>query len=201
VVVVATGVSGLRDRKKDDTRKAISRAALLLAVERGPDGITVDDIAAAAGVSPRTVFNYFATKEYAILGLSPVRALEVARAVRERPADEAPLTALREALTEIAVGTPELAELTRLRSRLVRDHPQLHPHHAAGQTLLESALVDAVSARIGVSPTSAYPHLVVATAIAAFRTALDRARPGRAALVAAINEAFAILETGLASPR
>src|SRR5438045_3962862 len=100
--MMATTAVGLRDRKKDDTRKAISRAALMLAVEHGPDGVTVDDIAAAADVSPRTVFNYFATKEYAILGLSPERAKEMAQSVRERPADEAPLTALRLALTEIA---------------------------------------------------------------------------------------------------
>ena len=123
---------GLRERKKADTRAAISRAALRLAIEHGPDAITVDDIAAAADVSPRTVFNYFATKEEAILGFDPNRNLEVGRSVLERPARESPLTTLRAAFVEIATGVPEVAEISRARVQLVRDHPQLHPSYVAG---------------------------------------------------------------------
>lgn len=55
--------TGLRERKKAETRQALAEAALALAVERGPAAVTVDDIADAAGVSARTVFNYFPTKE------------------------------------------------------------------------------------------------------------------------------------------
>src|SRR3979411_1852440 len=132
---------GLRERKKADTRSAISRAALRLAVEHGPDAITVDDIAAAAVVSPRTVFNYFATKEEAILGFDPTRKLEVGRSVLERPARELPLTPLRAAFVEIATGVPEVAEVSRARVQLVRDHPQLHPGYVAGYAALEDALV------------------------------------------------------------
>ena len=194
--------AGLRERKKADTRVAISRAALRLAVEHGPDAVTVDDIAAAADVSPRTVFNYFGTKEEAILGFDPNRSLEVGRSVLERPTRESPLTTLRAAFVEIATGVPEVAEISRARVELVRQHPQLHPSYVAGYSALENALVDAIAQRTGLDPErSTYPRLVVSTAIAAFRVALDRAKPGKPALIAAIDEAFDALAGGLRAPR
>src|SRR5437879_2937476 len=166
---------GLRERKKVDTRRTISRAALRLAAEHGPDAITVDDIAVAADVSPRTVFNYFATKEEAILGFDPHRAHEIAQSVRARPTKESPLASLRAAFVEIATGIPEIGEIARQRSQLVRDHRQLHPHYVAGYSALEQALVEAVSERTGLDPgRSPYPQLVVSTALVAFRVALDR---------------------------
>ena len=193
---------GLRERKKVDTRRTISRAALRLAAEHGPDAITVDDIAAAADVSPRTVFNYFASKEEAIVGFDPHRARDLGQSVLERPEKESPLVALRGAFVELATNIPELAEIARRRSELVRDHPQLHPHYVAGYSNLEHALVDAIAQRTGLDPTrSFYPQLVVSTAIAAFRVALDRARPGARALVEAIDAAFDALDNGLRPPR
>lgn len=194
--------AGLRERKKAGTRLAISRAALRLAVERGPDAITVDDIAAAAEVSPRTVFNYFATKDEAILGFDPHRGLEIGRSILDRPQREAPLTALRAAFIEIATGAPEVAETARARVALVRDHPQLHASYVAGYSTLENALVEAVAERIGLDPElSSYPRLLVSTAIAAFRVALDRAEPGQPSLIAAIDEVFDSLAGGLRVPR
>lgn len=195
-------VVGLRERKKVDTRRTIARAALRLAAERGPDAITVDDIAAAAGVSPRTVFNYFTSKEQAIVGFDPHRGHDLGRSLLDRPAKESPLVALRNTFRELATGIPELAEITRRRSELVREHPQLQPHYIAGYTALEQTLVDAVAQRTGIDPAhSLYPRLVVATAIAAFRIALDRAAPGEAALADAIDEAFDTLDHGCRPPR
>ena len=58
---------GMRERKKLATREALSAAALRLALEHGPQNVRVDDIAEAAGVSPRTYNNYFSSREQAIV--------------------------------------------------------------------------------------------------------------------------------------
>src|SRR6478672_2928286 len=88
--MVTTRRTGLREQKKQATREALSAAALRLALERGPDNVRVDDIAEAAGVSPRTYNNYFSSREQAIVaGVTAQRATRVATAVTTRPADVA----------------------------------------------------------------------------------------------------------------
>src|SRR5205814_2752416 len=89
---------GLRERKKAETRDALASAALRLADERGPDRVTVDDIASAAGVSSRTFFNYFSSKEDAIVGSSESTTARVVDALAARPEREAPIDALRAAI-------------------------------------------------------------------------------------------------------
>src|SRR5690606_19600659 len=77
--------SGLRERKKQATRKALREAALRLALERGPDNVRVDEIADAAGVSPRTYNNYFSSLEQAIVAaVTAEREQRVAEAVAAR---------------------------------------------------------------------------------------------------------------------
>jgi AcrR family transcriptional regulator len=100
LALVTTPRAGLRERKKRATRKALRDAALRLALERGPDNVRVDDIAEAAGVSPRTYNNYFASREQAIVAaVTADREARVAEAVAARPAG----TRLAEAVTEAIV--------------------------------------------------------------------------------------------------
>jgi AcrR family transcriptional regulator len=97
---MATPPPGLRERKKQATREALREAALRLAVERGPDQVRVEEIAEAAGVSPRTYNNYFASREQAIVAaITADRETRIAAAVADRPAG----TRLADAVTEAVV--------------------------------------------------------------------------------------------------
>lgn len=85
---MATDAGGLRERKKRETRFALSQAAIRLALEHGWDNVTVEDIAVAANVSERTFSNYFATKAEAVVATHVERGRRTAEALRERPAGE-----------------------------------------------------------------------------------------------------------------
>src|SRR5215831_12609313 len=85
---------GLRQRKRRQTRAALSRAAIRLSIQRGWEAVTVDEIAAAANVSPRTFRNYFSTKAEAVAAGHLERMLRIADDLRARPADEPLWTAI-----------------------------------------------------------------------------------------------------------
>lgn len=88
---------GLRERKRQQTHTAISDAALRLFLADGFDRVSVVDIAAAAGVSKRTLFKYFPSKEDLVLHRFADHVDEAARAVRNRAHRQTPLAALRAA--------------------------------------------------------------------------------------------------------
>src|SRR6202035_5815685 len=92
--------ASLRERKKLATRRSLRRAALDLVAERGFVHVTVEDIAEAADVSPRTFFNYFPSKEAGLVGANAERVA----ALRERLVHEAPGQTALEALRVAMVG-------------------------------------------------------------------------------------------------
>ncbi|MEU6799610.1 TetR family transcriptional regulator [Streptomyces neyagawaensis] len=91
---------GLRERKKQRTHDALLRAALELFTTQGYEATTVDEIAEAVDVSQRTFFRYFAGKEEAALAIIDLTHEHFVAALRARPAHEAPLEALRNAVLE-----------------------------------------------------------------------------------------------------
>lgn len=91
-------MTSLRDRQRAQVRADIRRAAFRLFVERGYDTVTTEEIATAAGVSPRTFFRHVPTKEELLLG--PIRhgGAEVVNLLEQRPAGETPDVALINAI-------------------------------------------------------------------------------------------------------
>src|SRR5688572_22541419 len=149
---VPGGELGRRERKKQETRRALIEAAYRLAAERGPDGVTVEEIADAADVSVRTFFNYFPGKEDAMVGM--------AAAVLERPAGEAPLEVLRFVLAPPGADMTRMADWWTRRIELLRAHPSLVARHLAGMALLERRLTEAIVERTGAADDDLYPAVV-----------------------------------------
>jgi AcrR family transcriptional regulator len=201
-VTVTAAPEGLRERKKRRTRTSLRRAALTLAAERGLDHVTVEEIAAAADVSPRTFFNYFASKEDAVVGDDPEARRLLLEHLRERPADEPPLVALGAAMAVYADEMSADHDLWALRRALLEQHPELLPRILGSTASAERDVAAAVAERTGLPEDHPYPALVAAVALAAARTAVRRSvDAGRTVSPsAAIRDAFDALAQGLPVP-
>jgi AcrR family transcriptional regulator len=195
-----TAAPGRRDRKKTATREALRRAALRLALEQGYETLTVEAITEEADVSLRTFFNYFASKEEALLGPDPDRGAALAEALLARPADEEPVAALRAVFEQLAHSFAERQPLWQARMQLVRANPQLWPRLHASFTEFERAVAHAVAARTGRDPEEdLFPGVAAAAAVGAMRAAVAQWRAGgeSASLPDLVMRAFDVLAAGL----
>jgi AcrR family transcriptional regulator len=179
---VTTARPGLRERKKQATRQALREAALRLALERGPDSVRVDDIAEAAGVSPRTYNNYFSSREQAIVAaVTAEREARVAAAVAARPATvrlaDAVIEAIVDQYTDPGSGDRDAVLLLTTR-------PALRDAFLDTAAEIEHPLTAVIAERIG--DTGQHTARVLSASVAAaVRIALERwLRPAAASPVA-----------------
>ena len=195
--------SGLRERKKAATRLALHEAALRLVAQHGLDGVSVDDIAARADVSPRTFFNYFASKDDAVLGLDPAELRRTADALAARPADEPAVEAMRAVQREQAVEMARETELWPLRLQVIEANPGLVGRLVTHFGEADRALASAVAERTGTNvDADTLPTLLALTAGAVLRTALHRWLTGgfTDSLPRLVDEAWDLLAQGLPGP-
>ena len=196
--------TGLRERKKLATRAALHEAALRLVAERGLASVSVDDIADRADVSPRTFFNYFSSKDDAVLGLDPEASARQVAAFLARPGDETPVEALRSVARAQAEEMATDTDLWPLRLKVIDTEPALLGRLAAVFGEGEKALAEAVAARTGTrAGTDAYPTLLAGVAGVAMRTALHRwlTSDFTAALPDLLDDAWDLLAACLPAPR
>ena len=168
-MTASTAEPGLRERKKAATRQALHEAAVRLAIEHGPDHVTVETIADAAGVSRRTFSNYFANKEEALLHSDQQRVRALIEMVRARPSGESPWTALTGAADEFYGALGDLDPGAVAQGRLVRTHPSLVAAQVQTYAALERDLAAAVAARL---PEEGQDPVRVRLMAAVFLTAL-----------------------------
>jgi AcrR family transcriptional regulator len=141
---------GLRERKKLATRQALGAAAMRLAVERGLENVLVEDIAAAADVSPRTFNNYFASKYEAICALALDRSFRIGEALRERPAGESLWDAVRNAVLDVyAPATAAPSPEVMAGIRLVTCSPALRGEYLKALSIMQYELAAAITERTG----------------------------------------------------
>lgn len=167
----ANGTSGLRERKKLATRQALSAAAIRLALEQGFDNVRVEDIAEAAGVSPRTFNNYFSSREEAIVAARHAQVERMAQELLARPAEESLLEAIGNAMTaEHDEDRPR--EPVRDMVRLFVCNPALHAEFLRTAAQTTSPMIEAVAHRTGTSPDDLLPQVVTSAALGAMRAAM-----------------------------
>jgi len=114
---------GLRERKRVQTSDAIHTAAAELVLERGFDETTIEAISDRADVSSRTFFNYFASKEDALLGIDELAV--AAELEKDRPALDDPLAATFDLIYAVFEASGGKNKKTELRREVMRRHPQL----------------------------------------------------------------------------
>lgn len=140
--------AGLRERTRRAVHQEIASAALRLFLEQGFDATTVDQIAAATGISRRSFFRYFATKEDVLLGELVDRGRALATQLAARPADEPPWVALRAAMIRLRdTRTPDDDAELRLGGMLYGT-PSLRARHLEKQFAWQELLVPILAARL-----------------------------------------------------
>lgn len=166
--VRSSRLGGLRERKKQETRKALSQAALRLVLERGLENVLVEDIARAANVSPRTFNNYFSSKAEAICAVRMDRAEEIGATLRGRPADEPLWDALTAAVLEHYEGADQtLDEQQMRRIRLLGTAPELHGETLRISAAMQRTLAEAVADRTGTDAEQDMLPMILAGAVTA----------------------------------
>jgi AcrR family transcriptional regulator len=204
--------TGLRERKKQQTREAIHRAAMKLFAERGFEATTIAEIAAAADIAPRTFFSYFASKEEAVFPKFEPMYADFDRAMRERPPGTNALDALRDWIRDAArTHLPDI-EVARLEARLRRESPAVAACDLQHTRRFERRLAEAVGEDFGEPADALRPRLVAAATVAALQASSDAADaileqdPEAAEAMMAdplafIDHALRFLEGGLAALR
>ncbi|MDT0346008.1 TetR/AcrR family transcriptional regulator [Streptomyces litchfieldiae] len=200
-----TQAPGLRERKKEATRRALTRTAMRMAVERGWDAVRVEDIAAEVGVSTRTFNNYFASKEEAVIAGSFDRAERARAALAARPAGEPLWEAVTNALAGImAAEEHEIGPVAAAHIKLVMGHPALAAQQLRFEREAVATLSTAIGERVGTDPdTDPFPRLAAAVALAATRSAVEHwagRRPGTP-MAEAVRAALSRVTIDPAGPR
>jgi AcrR family transcriptional regulator len=197
MIVDGRAGGGLRERKKRATRRALSDAALRLALDRGIDHLTVEEISEAVGVSARTFFNYFSSKEEALLGDSPLLTGELP--VRSLVLEAGSVLDGLHRVIMAAAGAESRPEELRLRHELMERHPVLVPRLFARVAVFQQTLASAVAERTGGDPADTYPQLMASVACAAMQTAMRtwKAGDGGQPFGQHVDEVFGLLKNAL----
>jgi AcrR family transcriptional regulator len=206
---------GLRERKKEQTRQLIADTARRLFAERGFEAVTVAEVARAAGVAEKTVFNYFPTKEELFYSRLEAFEEELLAAVRERAPGESILAAVRGFLMaqrgvfamKGAGGDEEATEQLRTVTRVITGSPALLARERQVFAQYSQALAALVAEETGARNGAIEPQVVANSLLGVHRALIDyvreRALAGAPAsqvareVRARAQRAFELLEEGL----
>jgi len=191
-----TKKSGLRERKKQKTRESIQRTALRLFEKQGYEETTIEQIAAAAEISPSTFFNYFPTKEDVVLfdAYDPVAI----RMFLERPKDEPLDVGLRKVLQSLAAVFERDERMILARGRLFLDVPELRARLWDEAERTQVLILELLAERTGRRPDDFELRVAARVVTAALLEASKEwmRTNGRQGLKELANRAIDVVESG-----
>lgn len=194
---------GLRERKREQTRQRLECAAVDIVLDEGLDKLTIDALSERADVSPRTFFNYFDSKEDAILGLPTQDDAE--RLVADAVADIHPETivdGILALLTRVMTGVVRDGELHRRRHEVLRTHPELMQRKFAHMNRLLVPLtagIHTLRARTGATEACTDGQVQVMLAMCGSALRAAAAELGRTPADLNTDESTALLRTRAAA--
>lgn len=166
------GELGLRERKKLERRRCIEEAALSRFEATGFDATTIDDIAAAADIAPRTFFSYFSTKEDVVLADYASRLEHITDELGRRPPAEEPWLALRGSFGVVAADYEAEREQLIRRFAIVAANPSVQARNLQLQAGWEIAVAEILTSRMNATADDVTPRLMAAAALACMRSSL-----------------------------
>jgi AcrR family transcriptional regulator len=195
-----TSAPSLAQRKRQLVRDELAEAALKLLAWQGYEATTIDQIVAAAGVSRRTFFRYFESKEDVIVQFLVETGALMCAALSGRPAQEPPGVALRHALSVLVDRCVEHPEKSVRLTRLTLETPALLARFLERQAQWSADLTAELGRRSGLDPaTDLRPALAAGVTLTAFHTALHRWAAGDGAedLPELVDRALAVVRGAL----
>jgi AcrR family transcriptional regulator len=213
----ATPGEGLRQRKKRQMRQLISDTATAIFLERGFDEVRVSDVAAACGVSEKTVYNYFPTKESLLLDREEAMVADIRRALGPGAPVGSPIEAaiaviieqVRGLYDDWAVEHQRALDLTVVSrfSDLIERTPSLRAAHLDMMDRLVRVAAEAMAARAGVNPEDPEPQIAANAIVGLWRLqfqAMTKHSDGqhtpaevRDAVIGEVRRAARLIDTGL----
>jgi len=167
-------ILGLRERKKYERRQRIERVAIDLFERNGFDAISIEQIAAAADIAPRTFFSYFETKEDVVLSDYAHRLQRIRDTLRDRPQREPAWAALQASFAAVAADYEEASAQLLRRFRIIASSPSVAARSLHIQAGWEASLADDLRVRLDAPPNEPEPSLLAAAALAVMRASIQQ---------------------------
>lgn len=188
---------GIRERKRRETLARIAETGLRLFMAKGYENTTLEEIAEAAGISRRTFFYYFKSKEEIILVWQTASVEYIRSAVLAQSSDQTPLEAVKNALLKLTAGYESDENI--VIDRMIRASEALQARTQSKYLAQEQAVFEALCEKWPQAKRRKHLRIVAMTAIGAFRLAIEAwsNEDGKRPVSAYLRESFAHLNAAL----
>ena len=185
---------GLRERKRRATHLRIQEAARALFVARGYDGTTLEDIAAAANLSRRTLFHYFKSKDDILMSMAGGMGDALVQGLEVQPPGKPPLATMMDAMTDIAAAQPHDELL--IFDKVMRSSEAVLARKRANYIFSEEVLFEAMQRRWPEPAMREELRLAANMVVSVVRLSLEQfnREEGKRSLVEVMNDEFSLME-------